>query len=52
MLKLSWRQGAYGMKSWFQLNNCSISRFDIRKDEILISYINRTDHLPAQLISG
>ena len=52
MLKLSWRQGAYGMKSWFLLNNCSISRFDIHKDEILISYINRTDHLPAQLISG
>jgi 2,3-bisphosphoglycerate-dependent phosphoglycerate mutase len=52
MLKLPWRQGAHDMKSWFILNNCSISRFDIRKDEILISYINRTDHLPAHLISG
>ncbi len=52
MIKLPWRQGAHDMKSWFLLNNCSISRFDIRKDEILISYINRTDHLPAHLISG
>jgi 2,3-bisphosphoglycerate-dependent phosphoglycerate mutase len=52
MLKLPWRQGAYDMRSWFLLNNCSISRFDIRKDEILISYINRTDHLPAHLISA
>ncbi len=40
------------MKSWFILNNCSISRFDFRKDEIWINYINRTDHLPAHLITG
>ncbi len=52
MLKLPWRQGADDMKSWFLLNNCSISRFDIRKGEITICYINRTDHLPAHLISG
>ena len=52
MLMLPWRQGAHGMKSWFFLNNCSISRFDIRKGEILISYINRTDHLPAHLVTG
>jgi broad specificity phosphatase PhoE len=52
MLKLPWRQGAHEKKSWFLLNNCSISRFDIRKDEILISYLNRTDHLPAHLVSG
>ncbi|NOT04604.1 MAG: histidine phosphatase family protein [Anaerolineales bacterium] len=52
MLKLPWRQAAFDMKSWFLLNNCSISRFDIRKGEIIISYINRTDHLPAKLISG
>ncbi len=52
MLTLPWRQGALGRKSWFILNNCSISRFDIRKEDILIGYINRTDHLPAHLISG
>ena len=51
MLSLPWRQGAHGMKSWFLLNNCSISRFDIRKGEIMISYLNRTDHLPAHLVS-
>jgi broad specificity phosphatase PhoE len=52
MLKLPWRQAAFDMKSWFLLNNCSISRFDIRKGDMMISYINRTDHLPAHLISG
>lgn len=52
MLKLPWRQAAFDMKSWFLLNNSSISRFDIRDDEIMISYINNTSHLPAHLISG
>ncbi len=52
MLKLPWRQAAYDMKSWFLLNNCSISRFDIRNGEIIIVYLNRTDHLPAHLISA
>ena len=51
MLKLSWRQAAHDMKSWFLINNCSISRFDIRKGEITICYLNRTDHLPAHLVS-
>jgi 2,3-bisphosphoglycerate-dependent phosphoglycerate mutase len=52
MLKLPWRQGAFGMRSWFMLNNCSISRFDIHKDWLTICYMNRTDHLPAHLITG
>jgi 2,3-bisphosphoglycerate-dependent phosphoglycerate mutase len=52
MLKLPWRQGAHGMKSWFYLNNCSISRFDIHEGEFTVCYINRADHLPANLISG
>ena len=51
MLKLPWRQAAHDMKSWFLLNNCSISRFDIRKGEVTICYLNRTDHLPARLIT-
>ncbi|MBI5352538.1 MAG: histidine phosphatase family protein [Chloroflexi bacterium] len=51
MLKLPWRQAAHDMRSWFLLNNCSISRFDIRKDEVTINYLNRTEHLPAHLIS-
>ncbi len=52
ILKLPWRQAALGMKSWFFINNCSISRFNIHKDEITICYMNRTDHLPAHLVSG
>ena len=52
MLKLPWRQGAHDLKSWFYLNNCSISRFDINKDRLTIFYMNRTDHLPAHLVSG
>ncbi|CAG0999514.1 partial putative phosphoglycerate mutase, partial [Anaerolineales bacterium] len=52
LLKLPWRQGAHDMKSWFLLNNCSISRFDIdNKWGITVCYLNRTDHLPSHLIS-
>jgi 2,3-bisphosphoglycerate-dependent phosphoglycerate mutase len=51
MLKLPWRQAAYGLKSWFVLNNCSISRFDIFGDELSVAYLNRTDHLPDHLIT-
>ncbi|MBK8781758.1 MAG: histidine phosphatase family protein [Anaerolineales bacterium] len=52
MLQLPWRQGALGMSSWFLLNNCSISRFDIRKNNIMVSYLNRVDHLPSHLVTG
>ena len=51
MLKLPWRQAALGMRSWLMLNNCSISRFDIHKNEINIAYLNRADHLPDHLIT-
>lgn len=51
MLNLPWRQASHGLKSWFMLNNCSISRFDIYKEEINIAYLNRTDHLPDHLIT-
>jgi 2,3-bisphosphoglycerate-dependent phosphoglycerate mutase len=51
MLKLPWRQAAYGLKSWFTLNNCSISRFDIFGEELSIAYLNRTDHLPDHMIT-
>lgn len=51
MLKLPWRQAALGMRSWVMLNNCSISRFDIHKQEINFAYLNRTDHLPDDMIT-
>jgi 2,3-bisphosphoglycerate-dependent phosphoglycerate mutase len=51
VLLLPWRQGAHGLRSWFLLNNCSISRFDIRGTEISVAYINRTDFLPDHLIT-
>ena len=51
MLKLPWRQAALGLRSWFILNNCSVSRFDIFMNEINIAYLNRTDHLPDHLIT-
>jgi 2,3-bisphosphoglycerate-dependent phosphoglycerate mutase len=51
ILQLPWRQASHGLKSWFLLNNCSISRFDIHGDEITIAYVNRTDHLPDHLIT-
>lgn len=52
MLDLPWRQATNGMKSWFLLNNCSITRFDIRGEDLILSYMNRTDHLPDHLITG
>jgi 2,3-bisphosphoglycerate-dependent phosphoglycerate mutase len=51
ILKLPWRQAALGLKSWFILNNCSISRFNIYKEELNFAYLNRTDHLPDHLIT-
>jgi 2,3-bisphosphoglycerate-dependent phosphoglycerate mutase len=51
MLKLPWRQAAHGLRSWFTLNNCSISRFDIFGEELSIAYINRADYLPDDLIT-
>jgi len=52
ILNLPWRQQSHGFKTWFGISNCSISRFDIRKDEVIVSYLNRTDHLPSHLITG
>lgn len=50
ILKTPWRQAAHG-KSWFVLNNCSISRINFHKEGIDIAYLNRTDHLPDHLIT-
>jgi 2,3-bisphosphoglycerate-dependent phosphoglycerate mutase len=52
VLKLPWRQGADNRRTWFTLHNTSISRFDFVGDEIIIGYINRTDHLEDRLITG
>jgi len=52
VLELPWRQASHGLRSWFFLNNCSISRFDFRKDYAMVSYVNNTNHLPAELITG
>ena len=51
ILKLPWRQASHGLRSWFLLNNCSISRFDIHENEITVAYVNRTDFLPEHLIT-
>lgn len=52
MLDLPRRQASNGLKSWFLLSNCSISRFNIYKDELTICYLNHTNHLPNQLVTG
>ena len=51
VLKLPWRQAAHGLKSWFVLNNCSLSRFNVHGNEITVAYVNRTDFLPDHLIT-
>jgi 2,3-bisphosphoglycerate-dependent phosphoglycerate mutase len=35
----------------FVMNNAAISRFDFYEDHVAAVYINRTDHLPARLIT-
>lgn len=51
ILDTPWRQAVNGLKSWFSVNNCSISRIDIYPDAVDIAYLNRTDHLPDRLIT-
>lgn len=51
ILNAPWRQAAFGLKSWFMMNNCAISRIDFRGAEVHIAYLNRTDHLPDHMIT-
>jgi hypothetical protein len=35
------------------MNNCGISRVDIRDDgRLMLAYMNKTDYLPDDLITG
>jgi 2,3-bisphosphoglycerate-dependent phosphoglycerate mutase len=38
-------------KGWFTMNNTAISRFDFIDDRVDVVYSNRTDFLPAELIT-
>jgi broad specificity phosphatase PhoE len=38
-------------RRWFSLNNAAITRFDFDGESTWISYMNRADHLPRELIS-
>jgi len=35
---------------WFLMNNCAITRIDVR-DQVLVCYTNRSEFLPAELIT-
>jgi 2,3-bisphosphoglycerate-dependent phosphoglycerate mutase len=52
MLDIPFRAASHGLKSWFLLNNCSISRIDVRGEDVIVCYLNRTDHLPGHLLTG
>lgn len=52
ILNIPWRQASQGMRAWFVLNNCSISRLDVRENRLLIAYLNHTAHLPDHLITA
>ena len=52
LLDLPHRQASHHLKSWFLLNNCSISRFDLGRGDMLVAYLNRTDHLPDHLVTA
>jgi len=51
ILDLPWKNAGNGLESWFLLNNCSISRVDVRNRHVVICYLNRTDHLPDHMIT-
>lgn len=51
ILNAQWPKAAHGLTAWFSMNNCAISRIDFRGSEMSIAYLNRTDHLPDQLIT-
>jgi len=40
-----------GQNLWFSMNNTAITRIDFSEDEIAVVYMNRTDHLPDELIT-
>jgi len=37
---------------WFGMSNTSISRFELNEGMIDVRYLNRVEHLPAELITG
>lgn len=51
VLDLPWKNASNGLKSWFLLHNCALSRIDVRDGHATICYLNRVDHLPASLIT-
>lgn len=51
ILDLPWKHASHGLRSWFLLNNCSLSRIDVHNGHVTICYLNRTDHLPAHMIT-
>jgi 2,3-bisphosphoglycerate-dependent phosphoglycerate mutase len=51
MLNLPYKQAAHDMKFWFLMNNCAISRFDVRNGKFNVTYVNRVDHLPGGLVT-
>ena len=51
LLKWSPVNGEWPSGTWFDINNAAISRFDVNGDSLRIVYLNRTDHLPGELIT-
>jgi 2,3-bisphosphoglycerate-dependent phosphoglycerate mutase len=51
ILDLPWKNASNGLRIWFLLNNCSLSRIDVQNEHVTIGYLNRTDHLSENLIT-
>ena len=51
ILDLPWKNASHGLRSWFLLNNCSLSRIDVRDGYVTICHLNRTNHLPGEMIT-
>ena len=48
ILNAPWRQAANGMKSWFMMNTCAISRidFDPERDQHRLTQTDRSSYQP------
>ena len=42
----------HGGPHWFTLHNCACTRISIRRDRIVVQYMNRDDYLPRDLVTA
>jgi hypothetical protein len=36
---------------WINMNNCAITRLDIKNSQVVVAYTNRNDFIPPELVT-